>query len=168
MSFPLFVGKFLPFLALIFFLKGILSFLINFQFFDIYTALSLALINKMKPNLWAYLVYILLGFLRGFEGNYPSFAFSLLYCLFFYGYHLFVKRKLKEETFLTLLLFWGIAIFIIILGEAIYYFKRSVLDYLDYIFWLNFLVKSIMYGLVILGFSILLYKVASIIFKNEE
>lgn len=168
MSFSLFFWRTLPFVFVIAFLKGFLNILWNLKFLDLYTSLSLAIVVLVNLNFWSFLILLLLGFLRSFEGNYPFFFFSIYYILFLLANHYYFKQFLKEETLYTFLLFWSLAIIALILGETIFYFNRSVVYNLTFKFWLFFLLKSIFYGFLILVLTFLFYKLGKRYLVIEE
>ncbi len=159
MHLPLFFWRVLPLIIVVAFFKGLLNSIWGQKFIDLYTSLALALVVLLKPTFLTYLALIILGFLRGFEGSYPFFLFSLYYLLLLVIYHSYFKPYFKEEKLLTLVVFWGFAIIFLILGEVFYFLNRAVLYNFTYPFWIGLVLKSILYGLLILVLSLFFYRV---------
>ncbi|MFN3921068.1 MAG: hypothetical protein ACK4K4_01550 [Caldimicrobium sp.] len=138
------------------------------KFLDVYTALALSLIVLVDLNFYSLLTLFILGILRGFEGNYPFFFFSIYYLLFMLFNHYYFKQFFKKESLIPLFLFWSLAIIVLISGETIFFLYRSVVYNLTLKFWLFFLLKSLLYGFIILILTFLFYKLGKRFIVLEE
>ncbi|MCX7613660.1 MAG: hypothetical protein N2Z40_05515 [Caldimicrobium sp.] len=147
-------------------MKGFFSEVLSLRYFDLFSAVALALVPHLKLNLWAFVSLFLLGLLRSYEGIYPYYFFGLLYVLLFGLWH-YARRYFKEERRFFRLLYWSLGLFVLLFSELLFLFQRLALHNLNYTFWLTLLLKTLLYGIICLILIHAVYFIITRVFEYE-
>ncbi len=135
-----FLNKFFPLIIILSFIEGVLSHLLPYLPFDLYSAFFLALIPLLKINIFSFLTIFLIVFLISLKSISSGFIYFFLYFIFFLGYQ-YLQKTVKTEPFFFKIIFISFSLLVLLFVRIYFFFDSLSLTVLDYSFWVNFLIK---------------------------